>query len=937
MMIRIPLATYRIQFRPEFGFDKCKEILVYLKELGVSDIYASPIFRARKGSEHGYDICDHDEINPELGGEEGLSALTEERRAVDIGWVQDIVPNHMAFSPENTKLVDLLENGPHSRYYNFFDINWDHHDSAMKGRVLAPFLGGFYGETLEKGELTLDYNEQGFVINYYEFQWPINIESYGTILSQKIKSLSRRLGRDDPDFVKLLGTLYIIRTLAAAEDRTEQYDQISFVKRMLNELHVSNEVFREYIQATLDLFNGYSSTGTGDRFELLDSLLDEQFYRLSYWKVAADEINYRRFFSINELISLRVEQPDVCELINRLALQKYEEGVFTGLRVDHVDGLFDPAKYLADLRSSAQESYLLVEKILELEENLPDYLPIQGTTGYDFLNYVNLIQCAHENAETFTRIYKGATGVIEDFKTIVHSKKRLIIEEEMAGDVFNLAHIFKRLSDKDRHGKDITLYGLHRALMEALALFPVYRSYINKESFTDQDRSYITEAVDKAIRKYPALTNELSFIKRFLLLEFPDYFPEEEKGEWIDLAMRFQQLTGPLMAKGFEDTSLYVYNRLISLNEVGSDPSIFGRSQEQFHQYISTRHSRWPYSMNSTATHDTKRGEDVRCRINVLSEIPEQWRSRVERWTTINAPHKTFLDDGEAPDRNDEYFYYQTLIGAFPLNDEEYPDFINRIKQYAIKAVREAKVHTAWLKPDTEYEEAFMDFIDKTLSTDETNEFLKDIKEFQSIISHYGMINSLGQALLKIACPGVPDIYQGTEIWDLSLVDPDNRRPVDFGLRSRLLKHLKSSASENLGGLIKDLLDRSQDPGLKLFTIHKALEARRDHREVFQNGSYIPLVSGGAKKDNVLAFFRNHGTQWALTLIPRFPTSICDEYQWPLGKDCWMDTSIGLPDDDSIEMKNIFTGKELRANQTLLVGDVLSEFPVALLVGASGE
>ncbi len=936
-MIRIPLATYRIQFKPGFGFDKCKQIIHYLKELGVSDIYASPIFRARKGSEHGYDICDHDEINPELGGEEDFMALTEERRALNMGWIQDIVPNHMAFSPENTKLVDLLENGPHSRYYNFFDINWDHHDSAMKGRVLAPFLGGFYGETLEKGELTLDYNEQGFVINYYEFQWPINIESYATILSQKIKSLSRRLGRDDPDFVKLLGILYIIRTLAAAEDRTEQYDQISFIKRMLNELHVNNEVFREYIQATLDLFNGYSSVGTGDRFELLDSLLDEQFYRLSYWKVAADEINYRRFFSINELISLRVEQPEVCELINRLALEKAEEEIFTGLRVDHVDGLFDPAKYLTDLRNSAPESYLLVEKILELEEHLPDFLPIQGTTGYDFLNYANLLQCAHENAEAFTRIYKSATGVIEDFQAIVHAKKRLIIEEEMAGDVFNLAHIFKRLSDKDRHGKDITLYGLHRALMEALALFPVYRSYINKESFTEQDRFYIKQALDTAIRKYPALLNELLFIKRFLLLEFPDYFPEEEKGEWIDLAMRFQQLTGPLMAKGFEDTTLYVYNRLISLNEVGGAPNNFGRSKEQFHEYIATRHSRWPYSMNSTASHDTKRGEDVRCRINVLSELPDQWRSRVEEWTNINGRHKTFLDGGDAPDRNDEYFYYQTLVGAFPFNDEEYPEFIERIKQYAVKAVREAKVHTAWLKPDTEYEEAFINFIEKTLSNDQANEFIKDFREFQGKIAHYGMINSLGQVLLKIACPGVPDIYQGNELWDLSLVDPDNRRPVDFGLRSSLLKNLKTKANENLAQLTKDLLDRAPAPGLKLFTINRALEARGDYREVFQNGSYIPLVSGGAKKDNVLAFLRNHGSHWALAIIPRYPASLCDPYQWPLGNNTWRDTSVELPENVTMDLKDVFTGNELGTGQKILVGDILAEFPVALFVGESKE
>lgn len=934
-MIIIPLASYRIQFNPQFTFAHCEEILEYLTDLGVSDIYASPIFRARAGSEHGYDICDHDQINPELGGEEGLARLTLKRQAVGMGWIQDIVPNHMAFSPQNTMLVDVLENGAHSRFYDFFDINWDHHDEAMKGRVLAPFLGGFYGETLEKGELSLVYGEEGFHVKYYEFLWPLNIESYDAILTQKLKSLLRRLGRDHPDFVKLLGILYIIRTLAAADDQSERYDQIAFIKRMLYELHVNNEVFREYIHATLDLFNGHTGLGSGDRRELLDELLNEQFYRLSYWKVAADEINYRRFFSINELISLKVEQEEVSERLNRLVFEKTHDEVFTGLRIDHVDGLYDPAAYLAGLREGASESYILVEKILELEEQLPSAWPVQGTTGYDFMNYVNMLQCDPRNSEAFTNIYKAVTGVVRDFDNIIVDKKRLIIEQEMSGDVSNLALSIKRIADKDRHGKDLTLYGLHRALMEVLVLFPVYRSYINRESFTEQDRGYIRMSMDRAMRRRPDLFNELSYIRRFLLLEFPDYLPEEEKSEWVEFAMRFQQFTGPLMAKGFEDTALYVYNRLVSLNEVGSDPSRFGLPAGYFHDFISARQAAWPYSLNCTASHDTKRGEDLRCRINVLSELPDQWRLKVDQWTRMNSGYKTLLENEKAPDKNDEYFYYQTLIGAFPFSEEEHPEFPERMKQYAIKAVREAKVHTAWLKPDTEYEEAFAGFIEATLDINKKNEFLTDFKEFQRIIAHYGMINSLAQVLLKITCPGVPDFYQGTELWDLNLVDPDNRRPVDFDHRRRLLSDIKTQSKEDLGSLIQDLLNNAQDGRIKLFTITTALKVRRDYREVFQNGEYIPLEASGKYSENIIAFMRRYGEKWLLVAVPRFSASLCGYFQWPLDKDVWRDTYVDLSEQGADGLINCFTNQMISTEGRIWAGDLFSQFPVGLFIGGA--
>ncbi len=932
-MTHIPIATYRIQLCPDFPFAQCQAILDYLRMLGVSDIYASPISLARPGSSHGYDVCDHGTINPELGGESGFLDLAEARRERNIGWIQDIVPNHMAVSGHNRALTDVLENGSASRAFNFFDIDWDHPQEALKNRLLAPFLGASFGETLERGELSLGYDEHGLYSQYYDFRWPLGLASYTRILTENLHSLRTAMGREHPDYVKLLGILYVIRTLTVTEDQDphEYYAQVSFLKRMLWELYEAGPQFRDFVRTNLDLFNGKSLPDGPERYNLLDEILSDQFYRLSFWKVAADEINYRRFFSINDLISVRVEDPEVFDQVHEAALSNIRAGLFTGLRVDHIDGLFDPADYLTRLRQQAPDAYIIVEKILALDEDLPSPWPVQGTTGYDFLNLVNMVFCDPSAEHPFNRVYRSFSALSSPYRTLVREKRRLIIEEDMAGDVHNLARLIQRISIQDRHARDITLYRLHRALMEVLAVFPVYRTYISAESFTDADRAYIEQAVDDALRSNPALFIELNFIKRFLLLDFPDYLSDEERDQWLHFAMRFQQFTGPLMAKGFEDTFLYVYNRLISLNEVGGEPSHFGLSLNEFHQRIGNRGSAWPHTLNTTATHDTKRGEDSRARINVLSEIPDQWEEMLTRWASINRDMKRTVSGAPAPDGNDECFLYQTLVGVFPFDMRDRDEFVLRVRDYVVKAVREAKIHTAWLQPDTDYESAFVSFVESILDPVRGAFFLEEFLPFQRQIAHYGMFNGLSQVLIKMAAPGIPDVYQGSELWDLSLVDPDNRRPVDYTVRQELLTEIQHKTNTDIVGLIHELMERREDGRIKLFVIKRALDARARHRELFTYGQYVPIEAAGHFGDHLIAFGRRLDNRAIIAVAPRFLTQVVGPEDIPLGHDIWRDTRLNISLTDGAGVQDLITGQTLSAEQGLDAGTILQHVPVALL------
>jgi len=930
-MNAIPLATYRLQFGPDFGFSRCQEILSYLEKLGVTDIYASPIFKPRPGSTHGYDICDHQKLNPELGSEEEFQNLISEAQALPLGWIQDIVPNHMAVSGKNRLLVDLLENGPASKYFRFFDIDWEHPYENLHGRMLAPFLGDFYGETLEKGEIRLDFDENGFYVHYYDLRLPLRLDSYALILTLGIDRLRHKLGRDHPDYIKLLGILYSIKSLPAEEPLSERYDQIYFIKRMLSELKQSSPVIRQFIEENLDRFNGGSEEYEGDRFDLLDSLLAEQFFRLSFWKVAAEEINYRRFFSINDLISLRIEEEAVFNYSHDLVFKMVKNRIFSGLRVDHIDGLYDPTVYLRRLRENTGPIYLVVEKILEKDENLPTYWPVQGTTGYDFMNCLGGLWVDGKNENAFSRIYSDFTRLKKDWTQIVAEKKRWIIERYMAGDVSNLARLVKTVSSKDRYGFDITFQALSRAITEVLVNFPIYRTYINNDSLRPEDLAYICAAIGAARKGNPDLRLEFDFLERFLLLHYGERTTEEDRKEWINFVMRFQQYTGPLMAKGFEDSALYVMNRLLCLNEVGGWPDHFGLSPDEWHQFIDKRMRQWPAAMNATATHDTKRGEDARMRLAALSEIPEEWQKALKHFKKINSAAKDRREGQEIPDANDEYFLYQTMLASWPFSDEDLDAFRMRLREYLVKAVREAKEHTGWLKPDEEYEEAFVSFAETITRPSPDNSFLEAFRPLQKKAAHLGVINSLAQTLIKITSPGVPDFYQGTELWDLSFVDPDNRRPVDFGLRTQYLDQLIQGFQSDLQALSAELLQHPEDGRIKMFLIHRALAARRQHRALFLQGEYQPISFSGRRRDHVFGFARRLNKATALTITPRLVSPLVDVGQYPLGS-LWDDTRISLEEALSGPVVEAVTGRRLSGRKDFYLRDVLDLFPVALLI-----
>lgn len=928
-----PTATYRIQFNPAFGFRDAEEIVPYLAELGITNLYASPIFKAGKGSLHGYDVVDPNTINSELGTRADLDRLSEVLHGRQIGWIQDIVPNHMAYSYENQMLRDVLENGEASPYFHFFDIDWDHPDAAMKGRLLAPFLGRFYGVSLEEGEIRLTFDTDGLSICYFDRRFPLRIDSYGPVFSYNLAQLKARMGENHPDFIQFLDLLYLLKSLPLGGGSEERSRQIRFIKRRLWEFYSTHGEISRFVDSNIRTINGIP--GKPGSFNLLDDLLGRQLFRLSFWKVGAEEIDYRRFFSINGLISLRVEDEDVFNQTHQLVMELLEKGIFSGLRVDHVDGLYDPATYLRRLREKLPQTYVIVEKILAMDEAVPGYWSVQGTTGYDFLNYVNGLFCDRANTKKFSTLYANLTGSKHSYGYLLRETRRLIIRNDLAGDVANLAYRVRNISGRDRHGSDLTLYGLRRALTELMAGFPVYRTYTHQSIVSEEDRQVIRQAVERARTDNPGLLHELAFLERFLLLDFPGYLSDEERVQWIQFTMRFQQHTGALMAKGFEDTMLYVYNRLLSLNEVGSNPDRFGCSVAQFHAFNAKRCKTWPHTLSATATHDTKRGEDARARMNVLSEIPTEWKKNVRSWSRLNKTKKKRVRDRLAPDANDEYFLYQTLIGAWPFRETEYPQFLERIKAYVVKAVREAKVHTAWLQPDMEYEDAYVSFVESILVPEESKAFLQELKSFQVKVAHYGVFNSLSQTLLKITAPGVPDFYQGTELWDLNLVDPDNRRPVDFELRVQHLREIRLRIETDVLELIQELLAMKEDGRVKLFLILQALNARKASANIFQKGAYNPLAVAGRFRNHLIAFARRDASAWSVTVVPRFLTVLVEYGGLPLGREVWQDTRVILPEPAPSLWRNMLTGQVLSGDQTLWAGEIFQHFPVALLMSKS--
>jgi len=951
--MKIPVATYRLQFNASFGFAQAEDIAPYLSALGISDIYASPILQSRKGSGHGYDGVDPTRINPELGGEAAFDELSESLRSLELGWVQDIVPNHMAFDSQNAMLMDVMENGSDSEYRDFFDIDWQHPYEGIQGRVLAPFLGKFYGDCLECGELQLQYTERGFTINYYDLQFPIRLESYYRVLTYDLARLRRKLGRDHPEYVKLLGVLYMLKYIPAQQSKKgdegkeadsqsrERYDQISFIKRMLWELWNGSDEVQEFIQQNIQTFNG--EPGRSDSFDLLDEVLNEQFFRLAYWKVGNEELNYRRFFTVNELICLRVEDASVFHAVHEYILKLVKAGNITGLRIDHIDGLYDPTAYLDHLRQRAPDVYLVVEKILETEEALPLSWPIQGTTGYDFMNQVNGLLCDSESKDKLSEIYRRFVGRQLDSAALIDKNKRFIVDKHLAGDIDNLARMLKQISGRYRYASDFTMFGLQEALEEILVLFPVYRTYLNGDGTRSTDQAQIKAVIGQAKQNIPDFFNELAFIERFLLLKFDESLSDEDRGAWLHFLMRLQQYTGPLMAKGVEDTVFYIYNRLISLNEVGASLGHFGITVEDFHHFNAESAAQWPHTMNATATHDTKRGEDTRARINIISELAEEWQQKVSEWRHLNRGFRSSHDNGRMiPQPNDEYFFYQTLLGVFPfvqtdgqVDEAELESVTGRVKDYLIKAIREAKVNTAWIKSDEAYENGFMSFVDCALGNCNQREFLNAFIPFARKAQHHGLLNSLSQTLLKFAVPGVPDIYQGTELWDFSLVDPDNRRPVDFEHRLTLLKELEEKEQLDQASLIESLIETRHDGRIKLYLIRKLLQARREYQALFQRGQYRPLKVAGSLKSHVVAFERSLGNQRLIAIAPRLTTALVNEGEFPFGEQVWYETRIQPHQDKDAMWQDLLTGDRIEVGDTLWLREVLTKFPVALLVNGS--
>jgi (1->4)-alpha-D-glucan 1-alpha-D-glucosylmutase len=981
---RIPIATYRLQFNHQFKFLDAKTIVSYLHELGISDIYASPYLKAKKGSLHGYDILNHHQFNPEIGTEREYDEFVEELKKYETGQVLDIVPNHMCISEgENIWWMDVLENGPSSMYADFFDIDWKPVKNELENKVLIPVLGDQYGRVLEKQELKLAFEEGAFFIHYYHRKFPVAPISYKKILEYGIDELKKKMGSDHSHLQELLSIITALVHLPtrAEKDREkilERRREKEIIKKRLGDLFNESEEVRSFIEENLRIFNGDPDDPRS--FDLLDDLLNEQVYRLSHWQVATEEINYRRFFDINELGAIRMEDPRVFEETHRLVLKLIREGKVTGLRVDHPDGLYNPAEYFYRLQRSCfaqfclramevedklamrekmgmlydevlsenptsplrMPFYIVGEKILTKSERMPEDWPIFSTTGYVFLNSVNGIFIEMRNDEFFDEIYRRFIKSKVDYQDLLYEKKKLIMQTSMPSEINMLGHILNRISEKDRLTRDFTLNNLTTAMIEVIANFPVYRTYASSQGVNERDRRYIEQAISRAKRKNPALSATVfGFLENVLLLQYPDHFEEAERKEWLDFVMRFQQMTGPIMAKGVEDTAFYVHNRFVSLNEVGGNPERFGTPLDTFHGMNIERTKFWPYAMITTMTHDTKRSEDVRARLDVLSEIPDEWRERLNRWSRINKNKKSNLEGQWVPDRNEEYLLYQTLLGVWPntsMNDKEHEVFKNRIRDHMLKATREAKVHTSWVSPNFPHEDALLKFIDAVLSS---HLFMSDFQTLQKKVAYFGMFNSLGQTLLKMTSPGIPDFYQGTEIWDFSLVDPDNRKPVNFDLRTELLTALKKKIEipgADLKEFARDLIRGWKDGTPKLYVIYKALNYRKENHLLFRDGSYVPLESEGNLKEYVCAFARQKEGKTVLVIVPRFLTHLIrDTDDVPLGERVWEESWVVPPKEiNGGTFRNLFTDEiieEVRRNGEglLSLGKVFANFPVAML------
>ncbi len=872
-----PISTYRIQFNKDFTFREFLEHLDYFSILGTGTIYAGPVFAAAPGSMHGYDVVDPHRFNPEIGTKKEFDEIVRRLKNMNIGWLQDVVPNHMGINHQNDWLMDVLENGRHSRYSSFFDIDFDH--PGFNEKIGLPFLGSSDEEAVENGEIKLSVKNDKLCFVYFDFVFPVNVKSIADILDADLSPHLKKLSAE-------------IRTSGISDSQEGSIIQV---------------------------FNS-------DIAKLKD-LLSSQHYKLLRWDTADNLMNYRRFFIIGSLISLRMEQDDVFDEYHSFISDLVKENKIQGIRLDHIDGLKDPAKYIEKLRIlTGDEVFIVAEKILANDEDLPRNWPIQGTTGYDFLVTVNNLLTDTTNYKKLLKYYKDLTGC--HAQDIIYQKKKQILTESMQGDLENLCRMFIE-ADFFGDSRNISPDLLKEAISEFLLACPRYKLYSDFFPLSGEDRKIIQLIIETAIKRTPRLSLPLSMIQDIFLDQ--TNIEKDKKEKALNFFLRCMQYTGPLMAKGIEDTAMYNYNCFIAHNEVGDRIDSPGISIDEFHEIMVKRQRMIPLSLNATSTHDTKRGEDVRARLNVISEIPDEWLKNISHWLKTNKSYKTSVNGRQAPDENEEYFIYQTLTGIFPFDQIIDEDFDRRIKDYLVKAFREAKANTSWNKPDEQYESAVIDFVHKILNPE--HEFMKSFLPLQKKICEYGIINSLSQLTMKTTCPGVPDFYQGTEQWDFSLVDPDNRRLVDYSTPSKILMSLIKRSQEKPGNLMDELYLNRENGKIKLWMTHLLLKERELNPELFAYGQYLPLKVSGKYRNHILAYARTHKNAWLIVVIPLFLARF-HEYNDESG---WGDTHIELTGLAPRKWSLVASSETIYTDGQLKVSDLLKMPIPAVLKGTNEE
>jgi (1->4)-alpha-D-glucan 1-alpha-D-glucosylmutase len=952
----VPSSTYRLQLNRSFTFNQAAELVDYLSTLAIGDCYLSPFLMAAPGSMHGYDVTDPTRVNPEIGTRADLQHFCERLRQHGMGAIADVVPNHMSIEdPANEWWWDVLENGPGSQFARYFDIDWNPPKQDLVNKVLLPILGDQYGRVLEDKQVAVVYEHGGFTARVYEKPLPLAPRSWALVLAPALDALKNRFGDSHEHVLELESILTALSHLAPPEETDPdkirgRKHETEIIRKRLSALVESSEEARHEIEMSRQRING--TKGVAHSFDCLEELLAQQSYRLAFWKVAADEINYRRFFDINQLAAIRVEDPTVFQAVHALVFALIKEGGLNGLRVDHSDGLLDPADYFRSLQAGCMAAgdtlrpfYIVTEKILAGNEKLRPDWSIEGTTGYDFLALVNGVFVDPNRRRAFHRLYEAFTGSPPCCEELVYQCKKLILETSMAGELHVLAGRLDKISEQHRWSRDFTLASLRHVLRETIACFPIYRTYITSRGAHPgpEDERHIRNAISRAKRRNQSTEESIfDFLQSILLLEDPEGLDYGQLAERRAFIMSLQQFTGPVMAKGLEDTAFYRYSPLASLNEVGGDLRQFGTSPAVFHARNLERLRAFPHSLLATSTHDTKRSEDVRARISVLSEIPADWYRAIRSWRALNAGRKTELAGAEVPSPAEEYHFYQTLAGVWPLKDPdpgEHDELKRRLQEYMRKALREAKTRSSWINPNPPYEEAVSSFIQAALVPSPDNLFLAEFRAFVEKLKPAGMWNSLSQTLLKIASPGVPDFYQGSEIWDFSLVDPDNRRPVDYPLRRRMWNGLQQSEPSSPVPLIEDLVRNAADGNIKLYVTARALCFRKTFGDLMAKGSYLPLRAAGDRQNHVVAFARRLGSRSVVAAVSRFFMTLGAAERMPLGEKTWGDSALLLRRDlPHAAYRDVFSQCTIETVQrngkpTLPLAQVFAHLPVALLEG----